>query len=254
MKRVQTIVTVILALTCGAVSAQRLRTDNEKQDCATGIAAQRLQESTQACRTAHDAAVRARQFEQALRHALTGCEKYRDDQSCRNVASLPRVIASHDQRIAPDFVREVERLGYGICVHGMQVSTAASGNSRGSLCAYFAHQFELAAYYQELNGLPANALKYLHEMLYEPELALLMYQAACEILGHGESCGAAEGLDVRLEPRRGAQRHASADATLGQFRRVLTEMRTIDTDEAQYGADMANFRGGNVAVRAANFK
>ena len=255
MQRMQTTLALILVLTCGAVSAQRLPADEVTREamrvCETSALTQRFQAPADGCRAAHDAELIARRFEQALHHAVSGCEKYRDHQSCANVASLPRVIANNDQPIAPVFAQEFERLARLICSFGMRVGNGPGLDVNGSLCGYFARQFTLAADHHEWQGLPADAFKRHFNALYEPEIAVLLYRLACEILGHVESCSHAESVNARLEPRNGAKRHARADAVLRDFRQMVVGYQLMELDDAQRGRTVIIQREGGASLAAA---
>ncbi len=198
---------------CAAQSAVTPGPANEAaRVCESGAPTIRYPAPSDGCRTVHDAALIGGQFERALPHAVYGCEKCRDHQPCANVASLPRVVANSDRPVASAFVRETGRIARLICTSGMREGGGPALEINGSLCAHFARQFILAAERDEWQGLPADSHLRHFNALYDPEIATLLYQAACRNFQHPESCNAAQSVNARFEPRSAARRHDQADA------------------------------------------
>jgi hypothetical protein len=169
--------------------------------------------------------VRAGRFEQALRHAVTGCEKYQRDQVCADVARLPRLVANRHRPIAPIFAVEVERLARRICLSDMRIADASGKDVSAITCGQFAHQFILAARHDEWESVAVGGLQWHFELFYEPNFAILLYQAACMALAHADSCRQSAGLGASLEPRDGATRHARADAALRELNQMVAGLR-----------------------------
>lgn len=168
--------------------------------CEAGFATRALATPADACAVAYEKATREKRFEQALRYAAIGCEKYKSVDSCRNVGVLPLWMGNQGIVVPISFKAELKRTAEFVCFSGARIKAINGVDITGRECAYFARRFSLAKDPEYAFALEPAARRFF-EAIYEPARAVRLYQAACGRLGYAHGCESRPELSQRVNRR-----------------------------------------------------
>lgn len=171
--------------------------DRNAAACEAGFATRVLARPADACAVAYEKATRGKRFEQALRYAVIGCEKYQSAGLCRNVGDLPLWMGNQGIAVPISFKAEIKRVTEVVCYSGVRIKTINGVDTTGRECAYLARRFSLAKDPAYAFALEPAARRFF-EAIYEPKLAGRLHMAACERLGFADSCQAARSLGLKV--------------------------------------------------------
>ena len=156
--------------------------------CLAGHASIAVPDVAAGCAVAYDYAVKAGKFDDALRFAATGCEKYRNASDCRRAARVPLLMGNESTSVPKRYATEIKRLGEFVCFSGVRVTQAYVGNATGRECANLAHHFVLAQDPEYARAMEPAARAY-YEAARDPALAARFYRASCKRWEYRQSCG-----------------------------------------------------------------
>ena len=90
---------------------------------------------------AYDQAADAGRFDDALRHAVNGCERLHMLYLCREVADLPLQMARQGIVAPAHYSGELRRVANAVCLSGKSLIRSGDANTTGFLCGYCAQQY-----------------------------------------------------------------------------------------------------------------
>jgi hypothetical protein len=169
------------------------------QACTAGHATLAIRDASAACAVAHDYAVAARNFDDALRFAVTGCEKRRNATDCRRASRLPLLMGNESLSVPQRYAVEVKRLAEFVCFSGARIEQAYAGDATARECANLARHFVLAKDPEYARALLPAARTYF-EAVFDAAVAGRFYKAACSRWQHRESCAYANSVIVGQSP------------------------------------------------------
>ena len=158
--------------------------------CGSGFATKEVPDIAVACDTAYTHALHGGEYDQAMRYALLGCEKYQNPGLCRRAGGLPMLMGNRGIAIPPGFKADIKRAAVAVCFSGKRIKSITGADVTARECNYFARLFGLAKDPEYTHALAPAAMRF-YESLYEPEHAGKLYAAGCEGLGSTWSCQSA---------------------------------------------------------------
>ena len=93
----------------------------------------------------YDHAADAGRFDDALRHAIYGCERLHMLYLCREIADLPLQMARQGVVASAHYGAELRRVADAVCLSGKSLIRSADVDTTGFVCVYYAQQFSCAA-------------------------------------------------------------------------------------------------------------
>ena len=135
---------------------------------------------------AYDQAADAGRFDDALRHAVNGCERLYMLYLCREVADLPLQMARQGIVASAHYSSELRRVANVVCLSGKSLIRSGDVNTTGFLCGYYAQQYARAHGPIHRNAFLTRAWQYL-DSIYDPPFAERLYEAACKN-GNHDAC------------------------------------------------------------------
>ena len=134
----------------------------------------------------YDQAADAGRFDDALRHAIYGCERLHMLYLCREIADLPLQMARQGVVASAHYGAELRRVAHAVCLSGKSLIRSGDVDTTGIVCGYYALQFAQAHSPLHTNTFLTRAWQYL-ESIYDPRFAERLYAAACK-QGNHDAC------------------------------------------------------------------
>lgn len=219
-KRLKVVVFAALIGACGGVAAAAIETppradrralekvaDREDRDtgekvramavCGSGFSTQEVAEVAVACHVAYAHVLQGGDYEQAMRYALLGCERYQNPGLCRRAGGLPMEMGNQGIAVPPAFKGYIRRAADAVCFSGKRFRAINGADVTGRECGYFARLFSLARDPEYVPAFAPAAFRF-YESMYAPEHAAKLYAIACERLGSLTSCQLAKEMGATV--------------------------------------------------------
>lgn len=218
------------------------------QVCETGAPTKRFANPLEACLAAYNTSLLNGKFDQALRYAALGCEKYHYTYFCSRVAALPHLMGYTDQPVPEVFISELRRVAHLVCVSEARFNNLAGADITGRLCAHFARQFVLAKD-DNWRFLPATALQPFADRfvdaIYDPRRAGELHKVACERWGYINSCRDARELGQQAEALETVRKSAATETQRKESPPALPRQLSATVTSSLSGGSEGQYRTGH---------
>lgn len=127
----------------------------------------------------YERAADAGRFDEALRHAVAGCEQLRAVYLCKELADLPLQIARQGIVVPPQYGSELKRVADAVCLSGKPLINSDGADVTGFVCGYYAQQFARLHGPLHQGTFLTRAWQYL-DAIHDPVYANRLFQVACK--------------------------------------------------------------------------
>jgi hypothetical protein len=155
--------------------------------CTSGVRNTLFANPADGCGEAHDAAVEAGRYDDALKLAVTGCTRHRNAVDCRRAARLPLLMGNSGTPVPVSYAAALARVARVVCASGVRLNQAYGRDAAGRECVYLARHFNLAADPEYRFGLQQNAREYF-AAIHDRALTASLLKASCERRRGSEAC------------------------------------------------------------------
>lgn len=128
---------------------------------------------------AYERAADAGRFDEALGHAVTGCERLRLVYLCRELADLPLQMAHQGITVPPQYGAALRRVADKVCLAGKALVNADGGDITGFVCAYYGQQFGGTHTPPRQSAFGVRARHYL-DSIHDAAFAGRLFEVACK--------------------------------------------------------------------------
>lgn len=163
------------------------------------------------CAIAYEKALAAKRYDDALRHAVMGCEKYGNAPACRAAPRVPLYMGNASVPVPVRYAAELKRLAQVVCFSGQRITHEYAGDSTGRECSNLARHFLLARDIEYRHALQPAARAYF-EAAYDARFAADLARASCTRWGERAGCEQARIASRRMEETQALRASGSPSA------------------------------------------